>query len=352
MVPLWAAGRPVSIWAWPRGHPGGPPRAPAPPVGACPSTEGPPLWGCTLAYLSSCASILRSSGLNNFPRGPRACPLSPTVPVLPSSLRAPLLTGALLCIPLSPQVATPNSPALGHLGCCAPALGSGARTNPIRWAPSCPPRLAPLLLSPALLLLSAHVALGISSAACWSCAHAQRTSHSVPGAWAVPGAELAGRCWAQLGPQSSRPSNTSWIRNPPGGAHQQPVPLPGPSRGGASPVLLPAIKSSVHLGTWAPWLAGRSPQVHLGPVTQAPTTSPPGRAGLSHGLCPHWGPSCPTAQLWESLNLLLFSLCYQGLIWPLCATQRPGSLSWQHCAPHPPPTPQSQLDRKPDLLPA
>ena len=35
-------------------------------------------------------------------------------------------------------------------------------------------------------------------------------------------------------------------------------------------------------------------------------------------FCPRHGPSCPAAQRWESLNLLLFSLCYRALIWSLC----------------------------------
>lgn len=41
-----------------------------------------------------------------------------------------------------------------------------------------------------------------------------------------------------------------------------------------------------------------------------------GQGYLAVGLSPPW-PSLPAAQWWESLYLLLFSLCCQGLIWQL-----------------------------------
>lgn len=44
---------------------------------------------------------------------------------------------------------------------------------------------------------------------------------------------------------------------------------------------------------------------------------PSGRAGLSCRLCVPATALLPAAQWWESLYLLLFSLCCQGLIWQL-----------------------------------
>lgn len=78
-------------------------------------------------------------------------------------------------------------------------------------------------------------------------------------------------------------------------------------------------------GTWAPGLAGHGPQSPRALVARSP-----------HGeqSCPHRGLSCPTAPRWESLNLLQFSLCYQGLIWP-CVPPRGQGLSPGSTAPPP-----------------
>lgn len=58
-------------------------------------------------------------------------------------------------------------------------------------------------------------------------------------------------------------------------------------------------------------------------------------------LSPPWPelPRCPAAPRWESLNLLLFSLCYRALIWSLCRPEARVS-PWQPCA-----SPARQLTR-------
>lgn len=58
------------------------------------------------------------------------------------------------------------------------------------------------------------------------------------------------------------------------------------------------------------------------------------RPVLTASLSPPW-PELPATQQWESLNLLLFSLRYRGLIWPLCCPEARVSLLAAPC-PRPP----------------
>ena len=124
------------------------------------------------------------------------------------------------------------------------------------------------------------------------------------------------------GPQWPPPSLTSWIRHPPSWEGTESVQscLPGPGR-----EYFPGFRPNPGcLGDLGPWDRQPRPLVAQSSHSKAPR---------GDQRCPLRGLSHPTAPRWESLNLLLFSLCYRGLIWPPCATQRSGSLSGQHRAP-------------------
>lgn len=93
----------------------------------------------------------------------------------------------------------------------------------------------------------------------------------------------------------------------------------------------PTGPPGVRLQTHTVYECGLSPQ---------DTAQPRGESGpVPTAFCPRRGPSCPAAQRWESLNLLLFSLCYRALIWSLCRPEARVS-PWQPRA-----SPARQLTR-------
>lgn len=69
------------------------------------------------------------------------------------------------------------------------------------------------------------------------------------------------------------------------------------------------------------------------------------RAVSTASLSLPW-PELPATQRWESLNLLLFSLCYRGLIWLLCCPEARVSLLAAPC-PCPPTSCPARQDFRP-----
>lgn len=116
--------------------------------------------------------------------------------------------------------------------------------------------------------------------------------------------------WAASALRASAPSSTQLRQSPScwGRVTRGPMGSPG-----------------VRLQTYSVCECGLSPQ---------DTAQPRRESGpIPTAFCPRRGLSCPAAQRWESLNLLLFSLCYQALICSLCRPEARVS-PWQpHASP-------------------